>query len=124
MSTLILDYFKERYPLLSKFFQLNLFLLDVLGIVASISVLSITPLDNDCSGSFRPLVTIFLISNSLSAIESLSMPFRHDMGIEYAFGNFGIYSNIIFVIIVLYLNILLLNNIKLLLKKQQQHIHT
>jgi len=73
MSTLILDYFKERYPLISKFFQVNLFLLDVLGIVASISVLSITPLDNDCpSGSFRPLVTMFLISNSLSAIEYLN----------------------------------------------------
>jgi hypothetical protein len=73
MSILILNSFKERYPTFSKFFQVNLFFLDILSIVASISVLSITPVDNDCpSGSFRRLVTMFLISNSLSALEYLN----------------------------------------------------
>ena len=70
MSARILDSSKRHYPSFYKCWQVNLFILDLLSIVASISVLSITPIDNDCpTGPFRPLVTLFLISNSLAALE-------------------------------------------------------
>ena len=72
MSALLIESFKSRFPKSSKVFQVSLLLLDLLSLVASLSVLSLTPLDNDCpSGPFRPLVTWFLVSNSLSAIEYL-----------------------------------------------------
>jgi hypothetical protein len=92
MSTL----FQKRFPVLSLASQSLLLTLDIFSIVASISVLSITPIQNDCPDApYRPLVTVFLISNALSTLEYFNFEvLKIDEGTNY--GKQFLFTRLIF----------------------------